>query len=167
MRTHIVTIPPATDGRVVQRWAKVVTGVDANKKGGYAFDGEFVGPEEAAEVASGAVILIVDRRKQVWDKRRQQWIYRSIARLCKVSEEGQLEEVASAQGNTWALKLRDKALELLDQKQVAWQRLLAECDDEVLVAELVRRGYTVTKPTPPGSTPGKCSDAMSGHWCVC
>lgn len=65
--------------------------MDASKKDGYAFDGEFVDPEEAAQVRTGSMVLI----------------------------------------------LRDKAGELLQQDLATLQRLLAACDDEVLVAKLL------------------------------
>lgn len=147
MQTHIITIPSATSTKVVKRWAKVVESVDMTKTDGYAFSGKFSGPEEAVEALPGSVILVVDTRKHVWNKQRREWVYRSFAVLYQVTEDGELAEMDSADGKTWALKLRDKVAELLGEQQDQERRMLSGITDNALTAELIRRGYKVIRET--------------------
>lgn len=148
MQNHIITVPAVVNStKVVKRWAKVVVTVDLGKDDGYAFGGKFVDPEEAAEVKTGAPVLIVDSRKHVWNKERREWVLRSFATLYRVAEDGELEEMASADGKSWALQLRDRVATLLGEHQDAQRQFLSEIPDEVLTAELVRRGYTVVQGT--------------------
>jgi hypothetical protein len=147
LQTHIITVPAIESTKTVKRWAKVVERVDMTKTDGYAFGGKFSAPEETVVVTTGAAILIVDTRKHVWNKQRNEWIYRSFAKLYQVNETGELEEVASADGRSWALKLRDKVAELLDQHQDAQRPFLMKLSDEVLLEEMNRRGYTVVQGT--------------------
>jgi hypothetical protein len=63
------------------------------------------------------------------------------ATLYQVAENGDLDEVESAEGSTWALKLRNRATELLGETQPNEIGPLSGFEDDAIVRELVERGY--------------------------
>ena len=136
----IVTIPDY--GKRGKRcWARILTGVDRTKTTGYAFQGDWLTPGRMYELPIGTIVLLG-------------WESGSVSRRVKMAalfcvNAGGLEEVVRAEGDDWALQLRDKAAELLTASggpAVECGNRLAEFADDELIAELRRRGYVVNKP---------------------
>ncbi len=99
---------------------------------------------ERAELGIGSFVLCYDEPGSM-----KNW--HPVVRLFKVIENG-LEEVYCWEGNTrernWALAVRDDISAILAEAQgqePEEENPLASISDEELIAELERRGYTVTK----------------------
>ena len=142
----IVMIPETLDERK-KTWRKLLADVDKTKTNGYAFVGEWLRAGERAELEVGSFILCYDEAGSM-----KNW--RPVVRLFKVLENGleDLEEVFHWEGNfrerSWALAVRDEISVILAEAQGQEPEegsLLANIFDEDLIAELERRGYTVTK----------------------
>jgi len=139
----IVMIPGTLDDRK-KTWRKHLERVDKEQTNGYAFIGNWLRAGERAELEMGSFILCYDEPGSV-----KNW--HPVVRLFKVVEDG-LEEVYHWKGNvreySWALAVRDEIAALLDEalgQKPEEGSLLASISDEELIAELERRGYTVTK----------------------
>jgi hypothetical protein len=141
----IVMIPGTLDGRK-KTWRKHLERVDKEKTNGYAFIGEWLREGERAELEMGSFILCYDEPGSM-----KNWY--PVVRLFKVVENGNgLEEVYRWEGDvherSWALAVRDEIAVILAEAQGQEPEEgspLARLSDEELIAELERRGYTVTK----------------------
>lgn len=140
----IVTIPATLDRRK-KTWRKLLESVDKTKANGYAFVGDWLRAGEREELEVGSFILCYDEPGSV-----NNWY--PVVRLFKVVENG-LDEVYRWEGNirerSWALAVRDDIDAILAEAQRQEPEegsLLASISDEELIAELERRGYTVSRP---------------------
>jgi hypothetical protein len=144
----IVMIPGTLDGRK-KTWRKLLTQVDKTKANGYAFIGEWLREGERAELEMGSFILCYDEPGSM-----KNWY--PVVRLFKVGVGNDLEEVFRWEGNvcerSWALAVRDEIAAILAEAQgqepeegSLLEQRLSSISDEELIAELERRGYTVTK----------------------
>ncbi|OQC75350.1 MAG: hypothetical protein BWX44_00081 [Spirochaetes bacterium ADurb.Bin001] len=139
----IVMIPETLDERK-KTWRKLLAGVDKEKANGYAFVGEWLRTGERAELEVGSFILCYDEPGSM-----KNWY--PVVRLLKVVENG-LEEVYRWEGDvrerSWALAVRDDIATILAEAQGQEPEEgspLASISDEELIAELRRRGYTVSR----------------------
>lgn len=65
-----ITIPPVPNGiHPTGATRKLVTGIDRTKQGGYAVLGEFAAAGDTVELATGALLLAVDKATSGWDQR--------------------------------------------------------------------------------------------------
>lgn len=140
----IVMIPGVLDSRH-KCWRKLLTHVDRELSSGFAFVGDWLHAGERAELEVGSLILCYDDVGS-----RKNW--RPVVRLLKVAIENDFEEVFRWDGDfrerSWALAVRDDIAAILAEEQGQQPEegsLLAGLSDEELIAELERRGYTVTK----------------------
>ena len=139
----IVMIPETLDRRK-KTWRKHLERVDREKTNGYAFIGNWLRAGERAELEIGSFILCYDEAGSM-----KNWY--PVVRMFKVVENG-LEEVYCWEGDvherSWALAVRDDIAAILAEargQEPEEGSLLASISDEELIAELERRGYTVTK----------------------
>jgi len=140
----IVVVPGTLDDRG-KTWRKLLTQVDKNQPNGFAFIGEWLRAGERAELEVGSFILCYDEAGSM-----KNW--HPVVRLFKVGVENDLDEVFRWEGNVrernWALAVRDEIAAILAEAQGQGPEEgspLASISDEELIAELRRRGYTVTK----------------------
>jgi len=138
----IVMIPGTMDGRH-KAWRKLLTQVDREQSSGYAFVGEWLRAGELAELEVGSFILCYDEAGSM-----KNWY--PVVRLLQIGVENDLEEVFRWEGNvrerSWALAVRDNIAAILAEAQRQEpESPLAKYSTEELIAELRRRGYTVTK----------------------
>jgi hypothetical protein len=142
----IVRIPETLDERK-KTWRKLLTQVDKTKANGYAFIGNWLRAGERAELEVGSFVLCYDEPGSA-----KNWY--PLVRLFKVVENG-WEEVYRWKGDTrersWALAVRDEIAAILAEAQGQepqegnmLEQRLSGISDEELIAELKRRGYTVT-----------------------
>ena len=139
----IVMIPETLDERK-KTWRKLLEKVDKEKSNGYAFVGEWLKAGERAELEVGSFILCYDEPGSM-----KNWY--PVVRLFKVGND--LDEVFHWEGNicerSWALAVRDDIAAILAEAQgqeaPEEESLLAGLSDEDLIAELERRGYTVSR----------------------
>ena len=103
-----VTVPDYSDRRF-KKWAKVLTNVAPDAKNGYGFSGNFVEVGRMVDLSEGAVLLVYAETGSVANHRPKVTLYRV--------EEGELVEHASVWSWDWAFHVREKAIELLGQKQ--------------------------------------------------
>ena len=141
----IVMIPETLDGRK-KTWRKHLESVDKTKANGYAFIGNWLRAGERAELEVGSFILCYDEAGSM-----KNWY--PVVRMFKVGVENDLEEVYRWEGDvnerSWALAARDEIAAILAEAQGQEPEegsLLAGISDEELIAELKRRGYTVSGP---------------------
>ena len=139
----IVMIPETLDRRK-KTWRKHLESVDKEKANGYAFVGNWLRAGEREEIEVGSFILCYDEPGSV-----KNWY--PVVRLFKVVENG-LSEMYRWEGDirerSWALAVRDEIAAILAEAQgqkPEEESPLASISDEELIAELERRGYTVTK----------------------
>lgn len=132
--TVAVTVPQLGDPRR-RHWAKLVTGVDDNKTTGWAYLGEFVGDGGVCDLPVGGVVLLYGERGSAANPQ-------PLAALYSVGGDRTMTLEAEASGRAWARTLRDRALELIDDRQ---QRGIdfAQMDSMVLAEELRARGWVV------------------------
>jgi len=103
-----ITVPDYSDRRF-KKWAKVLTNVAPDAKNGYGFSGNFVEVGRMVDLPEGAVLLVYAETGSVANHRPKVTLYRV--------EEGELVEHASVWSWDWAFHVREKAIELLGQKQ--------------------------------------------------
>lgn len=142
----IVMVPQTLDDRN-KCWRKLLTEVDREQSNGFAFKGEWLRAGERAELEVGSFILCYDEVGSM-----KNW--NPVVRLFKVGAENEngLEEVYHWEGKiherSWALAVRDEIAAILAKAQGQEPEegsSLASISDEELIAELRRRGYTITK----------------------
>lgn len=141
----IVMIPETLDDRK-KSWRKHLKRVDKEQSNGYAFIGEWLKAGERAELEIGSFILCYDEAGSM-----KNWY--PVVRLFKVGVENDLDEVFRWEGKiherSWALAVRDDIAAILAEAQgqePEEESPLAKYSTEELIAELRRRGYTVTQP---------------------
>jgi len=144
----IVMVPETLDGRK-KTWRKHLESVDKEKANGYAFVGNWLRAGEREEMEVGSFILCYDETGS------RKYTY-PVVRLFKVGVKNDLEEVFRWEGRygerSWALAVRDEIAAILAEAQgqepeegSLLEQRLSSISDEELIAELERRGYTVTK----------------------
>jgi hypothetical protein len=134
--TVAVEVPLVGDARL-KNWAKVVTNVDPDQSGGWAYDGEFIAAGGIQDVAAPSVLLVYGERGSRADPRPE-------AHLYLVNTDATLSLHATASGRAWARTLRDPVIELLDRDKPLpvhrpWDEGLIGYSDEALRQELERR----------------------------
>ena len=82
-------------------WGKVVDAVDATKRNGYAFDGEFLGDGEH-DVPVGAVIVSVEPNGSAKHPTK-------YGRVHRITPDGEYQQLAAADWHEEFLTLRDAA----------------------------------------------------------
>jgi len=136
----IVEIPAKKDDRK-KAWAKVLESVDITKSNGYAFVGNWIRRGEKAELPIGSYVLTYDEPGSM-----KNWY--PLVKLYRVTPDG-LEVALEYEGNirerSWALAVRDRIAEILAESRGETPNPLAAFGDEELIAELQRRGYTITR----------------------
>jgi hypothetical protein len=134
--TVAVEVPLVGDARL-KNWAKVVTNVDPDQNGGWAYDGEFIAAGGIQDVTAPSVLLVYGERGSRGDPRPE-------ARLYLVNTDGTLTLHSTAVGRAWARTLRDSVVELLERDspfpvERPWDENLIGYSDDALRAELARR----------------------------
>ena len=133
--TVAIEVPLVGDERL-KNWAKVVTNVDEDQTGGWAYDGEFIAAGGIQDVAAPCVLL-------VYGEKGSRGNPRSEARVYLVDTDATLSLRASAGGRAWARTLRDTVSELLDREfpmtARAWDPQLTSYSMEALEEEMRRR----------------------------
>jgi hypothetical protein len=131
-----VEVPLVGDARL-KNWAKVVTNVNPDQNGGWAYDGEFIATGGIQDVIAPSVLLVYGERGSRGEPRPE-------ARLYLVNTDATLSLHATATGRAWARTLRDSVVELLERDtpipvQRPWDEALIGYSDEALRAEMARR----------------------------
>ncbi len=130
-----VDVPLVGDERR-KNWAKVVTNVDAEKSGGWAYEGEFIAAGGIQDVAAPCVLLVYGERGSRANPQME-------ARAYVANTDGTLSQHAAATGRAWARTLRDTVAELLQQDTPIlprdWEPVLMGYSTEALESELARR----------------------------
>ncbi len=131
-----------TDSRF-RNWAKTIEGVDSRLTNGFCFIGQFV-KSGTVEIAVKPQLFLV--AGTTGSMRYHHTTYAVV----EMTETGELKATGlqtDDKTDGWALRLRDAVLARLAEIAGATPILspLAEVDDQVLIVELQRRGYTVTK----------------------
>lgn len=130
-----VEIPQVGDERH-KNWAKVVDAVDTSKASGWAYDGPFIATGGIQDVPIGSVVLVYGER----GSRDNPQI---TARVYTVNPDSTLSLEAEAKGKAWARTLRDPVEKCLGVETPAVD--LSYLTDDLLVAELKERGWTVER----------------------
>jgi hypothetical protein len=131
-----VEVPLLGDARL-KNWAKVVSAVDVEQSGGWAYEGDFIGAGGIQDVPASAVLLVYGERGSRGKPRAEANVY-------LVNTDATLSLRASASGRTWARTLRDRVVELLDRDRPLptgkpWDEALIGYSEEALRDELTRR----------------------------
>ncbi len=134
--TVAVEVPLLGDARL-KHWAKVVSSVDVEQDGGWAYEGEFIGAGGIQDVPAPAVLLVYGEKGSRGNPRPEANVY-------VVNTDATLSLHASANGRTWARTLRDQVVDLLDHEEPdpagrPWDEGLIGYSDEALQSELKRR----------------------------
>jgi hypothetical protein len=123
-----------------QFWAKRVTSVDNRSTNGYSFVGDFV--RDGTVDAQPGVYLIHTQN----GSRNYPVEHYSVLIL---NDDGTITDSSiytnSSQGQGWALRIRDQVAALLAEHVGTVNNQFAQIADGELIAELQRRGFTVTK----------------------
>ena len=136
-----VEIPLVGDERH-KNWAKVVHDVDPSKASGWAYVGDFIATGGVQDVASGSVVLVYGERGSRTNPQIE-------ARVFTVNPDATLSQHGEAKGRAWARTLRDTVERLLSDDlptHMEWQPDVEMFSDEALATELMRRGWSVTRP---------------------
>ncbi len=120
-----------------KNWAKVVTNVDAEKTGGWAYEGDFVPAGGVVDLPAPCVVLVYGERGSRANPQIE-------ARAYTANTDGTLTLEASATGRAWARTLRDAVARLTEAEPPParsrdWDPLLMAYSDEALRHELARR----------------------------
>ncbi len=133
-----IEVPLIGDERL-KNWAKVVSNVDTNLNGGWAFDGDFVATGGIQDLPVAAVLLVYGESGSRGNPKPE-------ARVYGVNPDATITLHATATGRAWARTLRDTVAELVDKDRpiVAgarpWDAALMGYDAAALEEELRRRG---------------------------
>ena len=111
-------------------WVKEVTGVDKSKSNGYAFEGRFVNPISGLSECGDGLYIVCS----IEGSRRHQ---KKCVAVFEIKDDEVTKVINWVEGNDWALKIRDRVAELLNQPK---ENPLAKYSTEELLAELKRRG---------------------------
>lgn len=104
--TVTVRVPPRNP-QAWKCWAKLVTAVNPDARNGYAFDGDWLRRGDAVDLVPGSVILVADDLGDPLRRNLQVMVYR-------VANDGDLVNLAFAQGNRWAAVVRDQVAEAVN-----------------------------------------------------
>lgn len=119
-----------------KNWAKVVTNVDAEKKGGWAYEGDFVPCGGVVDLPAPCVLLVYGERGSRANPQVE-------ARAYLANTDGTLSLRATAAGRAWARTLRDTVADMLDTGPPPtarpWEPALMGYSIEALEEELARR----------------------------
>jgi len=125
-----------------QSWAKTIERVDQSATNGYAFVGDFVrsGTVEV-EIAPRAYLVMTTAGSRQYQTATYRVVVMDAAGALAATD-----IVTTSATPGWALRIRDRVAELLQalQQQEAPDPL-ADVETDALIAELARRGYTVSK----------------------
>lgn len=110
-------------------WVKEVTAVDKSKSNGYAFEGRFVNPKDGLSECGNGLYIVCS----IEGSRKNQ---KKCVAVFEIKNDEVTKAIDWVQGNDWALKIRDRVAELLDQPK---ENPLAKYSTEELLAELKRR----------------------------
>ena len=130
-----VHVPQLGDERH-KNWAKVVTNVDAEKTGGWAFDGDFIATGGIQDVPAPSVLLVYGEKGSRANPQVE-------ARVYLANTDGTLSQRAAASGRAWARTLRDEVAELVAADAPVmprdWDPSLIAYSTAALEEELARR----------------------------
>ncbi len=134
--TTPVEIPLLGDERR-KNWAKVVTNVDVEKTGGWAYEGDFVAAGGVQDLPAPCVLVVYGERGSRANPQVE-------ARAYLANADGTLSMHGVATGRAWARTLRDTVAELLDVEAClpvarAWDPALMAYSTAALEEELARR----------------------------
>lgn len=135
--TVAIEVPLVGDGRL-KNWAKIVTNVDPNGAGGWAYDGEFVATGGIQDVPAPSVLLVYGEKGSRGNPQAE-------ARVYLVNTDATLTLHTSAAGRAWARTLRDTVADLIavDRPIVPgskpWDAALMGYSDDALTEEAERR----------------------------
>ena len=111
-------------------WVKEVTGVDKSKSNGYAFEGRFVNSINGLSECGDGLYIVCS----IEGSRRR---HKKCVAVFEIKDDEVTKVIDWVEGNDWALQVRDRVAELLDQPK---ESPLAKYSTEELLAELKRRG---------------------------
>jgi len=150
------------DARLADSWAKFVVEIDYDSKSGYMYVGGFIG-DQAIELDDRPHVVLVhgawrdnseplmyeDARPFIW-LRYAAAILHPDGRLerTQIMREFEPDRKAGRWGRKdkkWALVMRDEIAELVAHVAGLEPNPLAAYDDMELLAEMARRGYTLTQ----------------------
>jgi hypothetical protein len=130
-----IDVPLVGDERL-KNWAKVVTNVDVDQRGGWAYDGEFIATGGIQDVEAPCVLLVYGERGSRANPRPE-------ARVYTVNTDATLSLHSTATGRAWARTLRDPVVELLEREKPLdareWDPQLMSYSTGALEEELRRR----------------------------
>ena len=135
--TVAVEVPLVGDERH-KNWAKVVDNVDADKNGGWAYEGSFIATGGIQDIEAPSVVLVYGERGSRTNPQIE-------ARVYLANTDGTLSHHGTATGRAWARTLRDTVAELLDRDvplaagSKPWDAALMGYSDDALRDELTRR----------------------------
>ena len=116
-------------------WVKEVTGVDKSKSNGYAFEGRFVNPIGGLSECGDGLYIVCS----IEGSRRRQ---KKCVAVFEIKDDEVTKVIDWVEGNDWALQIRDRVAELLDQPK---ENPLAKYSTEELLEELKRRGMQIDR----------------------
>lgn len=131
-----VEVPLVGDERR-KNWAKVVTNVDAEKSGGWAYEGDFIAAGGIQDVGAPCVLLVYGERGSRANPQIE-------ARVFLANTDGTLTHHATATGRAWARTLRDTVMDLCARDHPVptgrpWEPVLMAYSSDALEDELARR----------------------------
>lgn len=135
--TVAIEVPLVGDERL-KNWAKIVTNVDPNGSGGWAFDGAFVATGGIQDVDAPSVLLVYGEKGSRGNPQPE-------ARVYLVNTDATLTLHTTATGRAWARTLRDTVAELVAVDRPIlpgakpWDPSLMGYSVEALAEELARR----------------------------
>ncbi len=135
--TVAIEVPQVGDERL-KNWAKIVSNVDLNGSGGWAFDGAFIATGGIQDVDAPSVLLVYGEKGSRGNPKPE-------ARVYLVNTDATLTLHTTATGRAWARTLRDTVAELvaIDRPILSgakpWDASLMGYSDEAIDEELVRR----------------------------
>ncbi len=137
--TTPIDVPLLGDPRR-KNWAKVVTNVDADKSGGWAYEGDFVAAGGVQDLPAPCVVLVYGERGSRANPQME-------ARAYLANTDGTLSLHGIASGRAWARTLRDAVAELLAADRPPpverpWDPALVGYGTAALEEELRRRRLT-------------------------
>lgn len=116
-------------------WVKEVTGVDKSKSNGYAFEGRFVNPINGLSECGDGLYIVCS----IEGSRRR---HKKCVAVFEIKNDKVTKAIDWVEGNDWALKIRDRVAELLNQPK---ENPLAKYSTEELLEELKRRGMQIDR----------------------
>jgi len=135
--------PDNRRGPPTKQWAKLVTGVNNSKKGGFKFEGDFLGLDRHHEAEWGSIVL----RVAEWGEPPN---VKKVGELLRVLADGSTEVLITKEGHGWAVLLAREAARLmlsadpefdeLRQATIALAGILSRRKDLLRVTNLALNG---------------------------